>query len=76
MADKMTGIEIIDLVEGIVRRLSDREAATRNAFQRIDDITKLIGMKYRPEWAQPLQDDWQQTMRDLAALRALINGWR
>lgn len=70
----MADAEIIALVETVLDRLAEREAATRKAFQRIDDITQIIGMKYRPEWAQPLQDDWQQTMRDMSALKAALNG--
>lgn len=70
----MADADIVALVETVLAGLSEREAATRNAFQRIDQITNLMGMKYRPEWAQPLHDDWQQTMRDLVALKAAING--
>lgn len=46
--------------------LDDVEAGLRAAHQLIDQIARLTGVPYRPAWAQPLFDGWQQSMAWIA----------
>jgi hypothetical protein len=39
------------------------ETGLREAFQRIDELAKLFGLPYRPKWAQPFNDIWQEHVR-------------
>lgn len=51
-----------------IQNLDHVEAGLRSAHQMIDKISAITGLPFRPAWAQPLFDGWQQSMAWIAAL--------
>lgn len=51
--------------------MADAERVLREAFQRVDELSKVMGMKSRPEWGQPFHDVWQDHLRAVNKAGAL-----
>ena len=60
------------LLKDVEIRMGAREDKLRQAWQRIDQLNEVFGLPYRPDWAQPLRDEWNDMLRDLREVRALM----